>query len=122
MRTMRKQGGVKVSEVADELAALAGKCGLVANTDEGRQAFGAWLANDHRAARKALFGRVAAQRAAATKATAPSKKYPMGWLRASGVRAGAAKASAAQNYPTGWLRAAGVRAGGQRARITQAGD
>lgn len=101
MRTMRKQMGVKVSEVADELAVLAGKCGLVANTDEGRRAFGAWLANDHMAARKALFARAAAQRAAATapKASAASKKYP-----------------------TGWLRAAGVRAGGQRARITQASD
>ncbi|MCW2751862.1 MAG: hypothetical protein JWR83_2972 [Aeromicrobium sp.] len=106
MRTMRKQG-VKFTEVAGELAILAGKCGLVANSNEGRQAYGAWLANDHTAARKALFSRVAAQRAAAA---APK------------VLAERVAAAPPTKYPTNWLRAAGVRAGGQRGRITQASD
>ena len=106
---MRKQGGVKFSEVASELAILASKCGLVANTNEGRQAYSVWLANDHMAARKALFSRVAAQRATAA---AP---------KALAERVTAPKAAATE-YPTNWLRAAGVRAGGQRGRITQASD
>ncbi|MCU1391100.1 MAG: hypothetical protein JWL72_4438 [Ilumatobacteraceae bacterium] len=106
MRTMRKQG-VKVSEVAGELAILAGKSGLVANTIEGKQAFSAWLANDHMAARKALFSRVAAQRVAAA---APK------------VLAERVAAAPPTKYPTNWLRAAGVRAGGSRTRITQASD
>jgi hypothetical protein len=71
-----------------ELAILAASVGLVEKTDEGKQAFTAWLANDEKAARKALFSRVAAQRvfASAAKATAPSKKYPATWLRAAGIR------------------------------------
>ena len=110
---MRQQdkGGVKFTEVAGELAILAGKCGLVANTNEGRQAYSVWLANDHTAARKALFSRVAAQRvtAAAPKALAERRAAPKA-------------AAPSTKYPTNWLRAAGVRAGGQRARITQVSD
>jgi hypothetical protein len=77
-----------------ELSILASSCGLVENTDDGRQAFSAWWANDPKAARKALFTRVAARRvaASASKAAAASPGstsaglYPRGWLRAAGVR------------------------------------
>lgn len=118
--------GVPVSEVAGELAILAGRCGLVANNAEGRQAFGAWLANDHVAARKALFGRVAAQQATKTRQVAasmhaPTKatKYPAGWLRAAAQRA--TTPTKATMYPAGWLRAAGVLPG-RSGRINEAND
>jgi hypothetical protein len=91
-----------------ELAILASNCGLVDKSDEGKRAFTAWLANDPKAARKALFSRVAAQRVAASaaEATAPPKNYPQTWLRAAGI--GNRRATAA--------------AGARRARITEAGD
>lgn len=47
-----------------ELAILASSVGLVDKTEEGRAAFVAWLGTDQKAARKALFTRVAARRAA----------------------------------------------------------
>jgi hypothetical protein len=104
MRTMRKQDNGMTTH--RELAILAASVGLVEKTDEGRQAFTAWLTNDNKAARKALFSRVAAQRvaASATKATAPSTNYPRAWLRAAGI---------------GGRRAT---AGARRARITEAND
>ena len=49
-----------------ELAILASSVGLVEKSDDGRQAFSAWWANDPKAARKALFSRVAARRVAAS--------------------------------------------------------
>lgn len=82
---MPKQNG---TATVGQLAILASSCGLVANTAEGRQAYAAWLANDPKAARKALFTRVAARRVAAsgTKASAaPPKQYPQAWLRAAGI-------------------------------------
>ena len=128
MPTTRKvSASRKPTATRQELAILAGRSGLVANNEEGRQAFAAWLATDNEAARAALFGRVAANRVAASRTTAPKgsakpKKYPAGWLRAAGAQAGAAKAVAAQDYPAGWLRAAGVRTGGHRSCVTQACD
>lgn len=101
----------RVRDVAGELVVLAGRTGLVANTDEGRRAYASWLANDPKAARKALFGRVAAQRVAASNATT----YPAGWLR--GPRAAKATAAPA-TYPAHWLRARSAR----RSHTTQAGD
>lgn len=88
MPTKRKvSASRKPTATRQELAILAGRSGLVANNEEGRQAFAAWLATDNKAARAALFGRVAANRVAASRKTAaPAKKYPAGWLRAAGVR------------------------------------
>ncbi len=83
--SLRKQNG---TTTVKELAILAGSSGLVANTEDGRQAFCAWWANDPKAARKALFSRVAARRVAASAAavpTSPPQEYPRGWLRAAGV-------------------------------------
>lgn len=65
----QRTSGVKVGD----LAVLASSVGLVENSDDGRQAFCAWFANDQKAARKALFSRVAARRAAAAK-TAPAHR------------------------------------------------
>lgn len=81
---MRKQNG---TATVKELAILAGSTGLVANTEDGRQAFAAWWANDSKAARAALFSRVAARRVAASaaKTAAPAQEYPRGWLRAAGL-------------------------------------
>lgn len=80
---MRKQNG---TATVKELAILAGSSGLVANTEDGRQAFAAWWANDPKAARAALFTRVAARRVAASAApAAPAQEYPRSWLRAAGI-------------------------------------
>lgn len=84
---MRKQNG---TTTYGELAILASSVGLVEKTDEGHDAFVAWLANDPKAARKAVFTRVAARRVAASAAksappAAPAQEYPRGWLRASGI-------------------------------------
>lgn len=48
--SMHKKNGVQVCD----LAVLASSVGLVENSDDGRQAFCAWWANDNKAARKAL--------------------------------------------------------------------
>ncbi len=82
---MRKQNG---TTTVKELAILAGSSGLVANAEDGRQAFCAWWAKDQKAARNALFTPVAARRVAASAAkgaAAPARKYPRGWLRAAGI-------------------------------------
>jgi hypothetical protein len=57
---MRKQNSTMTVE---ELALLA-SCGLVANDDQGRQAFIAWLTNDAQGGAQGLFSRVAAGRVA----------------------------------------------------------
>ena len=68
---MRKQNG---TATRDELAILASSCGLVENSEQGRQAFCAWWANDQKAARKALFTRVAARRAGIRSITAAERQ------------------------------------------------
>ncbi len=93
---------------ASELAILAGSVGLVENTEDGRKAFSAWLACDQKAARAALFKRVAARRAAASAARG---------------RGGQQQAASARQYPTGWLRAAGKGTRrGKGVRITEGSD
>lgn len=115
-----------------DLAVLAGSVGLVANDAEGREAFVAWLAKDQKAARAALFSRVAARREAAAKAkprtitaaeaqaarTGEPTDYPawMGRRQAGaaatvrrGVAAGQKPAVVAPQYPPGWLGAAGQK-------------
>lgn len=111
-----------------ELAILASSCGLVEKSDEGRKAFEAWWANDPKAARKALFSRVAARRVAASaaKAQAPATQYPSGWRRPAGIGAPAAQATATpatKKYPGNWLRGSaipGPRVNGTR--VTEARD
>lgn len=98
----------RATVTTQELAILASSCGLVANTDDGRQAFTAWLAKDQKAARKALFTRVAARRAAASAAAkASASPYPRGWAPKAAKRASS-------------VRSAGVS--GRRARITEGND
>lgn len=92
---MRKRSsGIKVND----LAVLAGSVGLVEKSDDGKQAFLAWYANDQKACRKALFARVEARRVAASATAAAaatsgstSAEYPASWARrvlsaTSGVR------------------------------------
>lgn len=79
---MRKQNG---TATVGQLAILASSVGLVEKSEQGRQAYAAWFANDPKAARAALFTRVAARRAAASKAQAAAKQYPGGWLAAAGI-------------------------------------
>lgn len=123
----QKTSGVKVGD----LAVLAGSVGLVANDEQGREAFCAWWATDPKAARKALFSRVEARRVAAAKtpayraATAAEAQagrsgeptdYPA-WMgrpkqgAAASVRAavqvGPTLAVIAPKYPPSWLVAAG---------------
>ena len=118
-----KPSGVKVGD----LAVLAGTVGLVDNSDDGRNAFLAWYANDQRAARKALFSRVEARRVAAASTprtitaaeaqaarSGESTNYPANWTprgAAASVRAATAAgqrlAVVAPQYPPGWLAAAG---------------
>jgi hypothetical protein len=78
---------------ASELAILASSCGLVENTSEGRQAFSAWLAKDQKAARKALFTRVAARRA-----QAPTHR-PINAAEAQALRSGEST-----RYPQSWTQ------------------
>lgn len=100
----------KSTTTVGELAILAASCGLVANTDDGRKAFCAWYANDQKAARKALFSRVAARRVAASAKAAAT--------------AGTGSASAGQQYPAAWAHRARVAAAsgrrGKGVRITEA--
>jgi hypothetical protein len=89
---MSKRSGA----TAQELAILAGSCGLVANTEDGRRAFSAWLAQDQKAARKALFTRVAARRAAASASAAKAseaKAYPQTWAAKARSRAASVRGS-----------------------------
>lgn len=88
---MRKRNGTATVE---QLAVLASSVGLVDKSEQGRKAYAAWFANDPKAARKALFSRVAERRVAASgaKSAAPAsgapaqaKQYPRTWLRAAGV-------------------------------------
>ncbi len=62
---MRKKNGT--AKLGD-LAILASSVGLVEQSEQGQQAFCAWLATDPKAARRALFARVAARRAASAQA------------------------------------------------------
>lgn len=88
---MRKQ--TNGTTTIGELAILAGSIGLVENTEDGRQAFSAWWANDKAAARKALFSRVAARRVAASAS------------KAAGTGSGKASAGAQPTaYPKSWGR------------------
>ena len=92
-----------------ELAILASSVGLVEKSEQGRQAFCAWYANDQKAARAELFKRVAARRVQAS-------------AKASAA-ASTGSASAGQQYPRTWLRASGI--GGRRGkgtRITEGND
>lgn len=140
---MRKQNGTVSYE---HLAILAGSVGLVENTEDGRQAFTAWLGKDLKAARKALFTRVAARRVAAsakasrsmTAAEAQAGRtghpttYPAAWARQARSAAGSVARATAQGqtpvivagqYPAGWLPAAGVA--GRRhdeARVVEVND
>lgn len=123
---MRKQ---KTAPTFSELAILASSCGLVENSEAGRQAFTAWLAKDQKGARKALFTRIDARRvAAAKKAQAPATQYPTGWRRAAGIDASAAKATttpgAGKQYPANWLRATAIPAApsGTGPRVVEARD
>lgn len=124
---MRKQ---KTAPTFSELAILASSCGLVENSEAGRQAFTAWLGKDQKGARKALFTRIDARRvAAAKKAQAPATQYPSGWRRAAGIDASAATAPATATattkpYPRNWLRGTGTPAApsGTGPRITEARD
>lgn len=111
MKSGRKQNS---TTTVGELAILASSCGLVARDEQGRQAYVAWHANDPKAARAALFTRVAARRVAASaaKSAASAKEYPASWARQSGyITRAAAKPPIIVDgqYPAGWLRAAGVR-------------
>jgi len=110
-----------------ELAILASSCGLVSNDDQGRQAFTAWLAKDQKAARKALFTRIDARRAAAK--TAQATQYPAGWRRAAGIRSASAGQPPApaptppKKYPGNWLRATAIPAPrGTGPRVVEARD
>jgi hypothetical protein len=137
---MPKKNG---SATYDQLAILASSVGLVEKTDEGRQAFVAWLSTDQKAARKALFGRVAARRVAAsgtrsiTAAEAQAARsgepttYPASWRgrargAAASVRAGVASgqqpAVVAPKYPPGWLPAAGQTQGKSGVVVVEVND
>jgi hypothetical protein len=96
--------GVKVGD----LAVLAGAVGLVEKSQEGQDAFLAWWNIDQKAARKALFSRVAARRAQASARQAQARQQ---------------QAVSARQYPGGWLAAAGI--GGRRGkgpRVTEGRD
>lgn len=106
---MHKRKQTDGTTTVGELAILASNVGLVEQSDEGRQAFLAWYANDAKAARKAVFSKAAARR-----------------VQASAGKAAAAstgKASAQRQYPQGWLAAAGIGGRrGQGARVTEGRD
>lgn len=123
----KKSSGMTVGD----MAVLAGHVGLVANDEQGHQAFLAWWGSDQKACRAALFSRVEARRLAAAK-NAPTHRtitaaerqahrsgeptdYPA-WMgrpkpgAAASVRAGAAAGqtlAAQPQYPPGWLVSAG---------------
>jgi hypothetical protein len=91
-----------------ELAVLASSVGLVEKSEQGRQAFCAWYANDAKAARAEVFRRVSARRVAAS---------------AKAAAAASTGSTSAGQYPRGWLAAAGI--GGRRSkstRITEGND
>lgn len=87
----------KATVTRDDLAILAGRVGLVANDDAGRETFKAAFAANPKQVRARLFQKVDASRAQASARAAAA--------------AGTGSASAGQQYPGGWLRAAGVRLG-----------
>jgi len=113
----RKKNG---SATYNELAVLASAVGLVENTDEGRKAFTAWMSSDLKAARKALFSRVATRRAAASAAKAPTHR-PINAAEAQGLRTGEST-----RYPQAWAKgrslgaAASVRSTGLTPRSAAA--
>lgn len=100
----RRNGTTTVSE----LAILASSVGLVEKSEQGRQAYCAWYANDQKAARAELFKRVAARRVAAS---------------AQAAAAASTGSTSAGQYPRGWLAAAGIRGRrGKGTRITEGND
>jgi hypothetical protein len=127
-KSRQKSSGMTVGD----MAVLAGNVGLVANDDQGRQAFLAWWGTDEKACRAALFSRVEARRIAAAKAKASTPRtitaaeaqagrsgepttYPASWSgKARGAAASVRAAVAAgqtlavvdPQYPAEWLRAA----------------
>ncbi len=108
----------------EELSILASRVGLVDESDAGRASFAAWLGTDQQAARKALFGRVAAQRVAASATQARSISARVA------AEAPAASTGGPTAYPAGWAKSRAIgatvvtarAAGDGRTRITQASD
>jgi len=92
--------GNKPSATYAELAILASSCGLVENSEAGRQAFVAWMSSDLKAARKALFNRVSARRLEAQKAAAKHPAYrPINAAEAQALRTGEST-----RYPQHWAQ------------------
>jgi hypothetical protein len=107
----------------DQLAILASSVGLVEKTDEGRQAFVAWLSTDQKAARKALFGRVAARRAASgvrSITAAERQAAASGHPTHHGMRVPRSVGASVVRSGTGQQPASVARVSGPR--ITEAGD
>jgi hypothetical protein len=119
--TMPKKNG---TATYDQLAILASSVGLVEKTNEGRQAFVAWLSTDQKAARAALFGRVAARRVAAsgTRSITAAERQAAGSGHPThhGMRVPRSVGASVVRSATAQQPAPAARVSGPR--ITEAGD
>lgn len=82
----------------DELVMLASKIGVTSDTDQGRAAFSAYLSTAPKEARRVLFTRVAARRAQASAAKAPTHR-PINAAEAQALRTGEST-----RYPEAWAK------------------